>query len=33
MRAGGRVFVYFEAVMGECKVWGNGHQIAGHFGG
>jgi beta-galactosidase len=31
--AGGRVVVYFEAVMGKCAVWVNGRQIAEHFGG
>ena len=31
--AGGRVFVYFEAVMGKCAVWVNGQQVAEHFGG
>ncbi|MGH7994297.1 MAG: glycoside hydrolase family 2 protein, partial [Limisphaerales bacterium] len=29
----GRVYVYFEAVMGKCKVWVNGRQVAEHFGG
>ena len=31
--AGGRVMVYFEAVMGKCAVWVNGRQVAEHFGG
>lgn len=31
--AGGRIFAYFEAVMGKCKVWVNGHRVAEHFGG
>jgi len=31
--AGGRVFIYFEAVMGKCAVWVNGQKIAEHFGG
>lgn len=31
--AGGRVFVYFEAVMGKCAVWVNGQKVAEHFGG
>lgn len=30
---GGRAFLYFEAVMGTCKVWVNGKQVAEHFGG
>jgi beta-galactosidase len=29
----GKVFIYFEAVMGKCQVWVNGHKIAEHFGG
>ncbi len=31
--AGGRVFIYFEAVMGKCVVWVNGRQVAAHYGG
>ena len=31
--AGGKVFVYFEAVMGKCAVWVNGRKVAEHFGG
>jgi len=31
--AGGKVFVYFEAVMGKCTVWVNGQEVAAHFGG
>ncbi|MEI6176196.1 MAG: sugar-binding domain-containing protein, partial [Verrucomicrobiota bacterium] len=31
--AGGRVFVYFEAVMGKCVVCVNGQKVAEHFGG
>ena len=31
--AGGRVFAYFEAVMGKCVVWVNGQKVAEHFGG
>ena len=31
--AGGRTFVYFEAVMGKCRVWVNGEPVAEHFGG
>lgn len=30
---GGKVFLYFEAVMGEATVWVNGKQVAEHFGG
>ena len=30
---GGRCFVYFEGVMGKCKVWVNGKQVAEHYGG
>lgn len=29
----GKVFLYFEAVMGEAKVWVNGKQVAEHYGG
>ncbi|WP_139957428.1 glycoside hydrolase family 2 protein [Flavicella sediminum] len=29
----GKVFMYFEAVMGIAKVWVNGKQVAEHFGG
>lgn len=32
-RDDGKVFLYFEAVMGEARVWVNGQKIAGHFGG
>ena len=31
--AGGKVFLYFEAVMGKCAVWVNGRKVAEHFGG
>jgi beta-galactosidase len=31
--AGGKVFVYFESVMGKCAVWVNGQKVAEHFGG
>jgi len=30
---GGRCIVYFEGVMGKCKVWVNGKPVAEHFGG
>ncbi|MEM0965833.1 MAG: glycoside hydrolase family 2 TIM barrel-domain containing protein [Verrucomicrobiota bacterium] len=30
---GGRVFLYFEAVMGEARVWVNGQEVVEHFGG
>jgi len=30
---GGRVVLYFEAVMGKCVVWVNGRKVAEHFGG
>lgn len=30
---GKRLVLYFEAVMGKCKVWVNGEQVAEHFGG
>ncbi|QBG48821.1 glycoside hydrolase family 2 protein [Verrucomicrobia bacterium S94] len=29
----GRVYLYFEAVMGEAQVWVNGRHVAEHFGG
>ncbi|VGO20433.1 Beta-galactosidase BoGH2A [Pontiella sulfatireligans] len=29
----GKVFIYFEAVMGEAQVWVNGKEVAHHFGG
>ncbi|TGV02973.1 glycoside hydrolase family 2 protein [Flavivirga rizhaonensis] len=29
----GKVFLYFEAVMGEARVWVNGKQVAEHYGG
>ncbi len=29
----GRVYLYFEAVMGEAQVWVNGTHVAEHFGG
>ena len=29
----GRVYLYFEAVMGEAQVWVNGQHVAEHFGG
>lgn len=28
-----RVVVHFEAIMGKCKIWLNGHLITSHFGG
>ena len=31
--ADGKVFLYFEAVMGKCTVWVNGQKVAEHFGG
>ena len=31
--AGGKLYVYFEAVMGKCTVWVNGQKVAEHFGG
>lgn len=31
--AGGKTYVYFEAVMGKCTVWVNGQKVAEHFGG
>ncbi|CAA7072297.1 Beta-galactosidase (EC [Lentimonas sp. CC11] len=31
--AGGRTFLYFEAVMGEAQIWVNGQHLAEHFGG
>ncbi len=31
--AGGKTFLYFEAVMGKCAVWVNGQKVAEHFGG
>jgi beta-galactosidase len=31
--AGGKVYVYFEAVMGKCAVWVNGQKVTEHFGG
>ncbi len=30
---GGKVYLYFEAVMGKCTVWINGRKMAEHFGG
>ena len=30
---GNRVYLYFEAVMGEARVWVNGKHVAEHFGG
>jgi beta-galactosidase len=30
---GGKLFLYFEAVMGKCTVWVNGKKMAEHFGG
>ena len=30
---GGKVYLYFEAVMGKCTVWINGKKMAEHFGG
>jgi len=30
---GKQLFLYFEAVMGKCRVWVNGIQVADHFGG
>jgi len=29
----GKVYLYFESVMGKCKVWINGEEVAQHFGG
>ncbi|MDZ8118781.1 glycoside hydrolase family 2 protein [Pontiella agarivorans] len=29
----GKVYLYFEAVMGEAQVWVNGQHVAEHFGG
>ncbi|WP_229130255.1 glycoside hydrolase family 2 protein [Ancylomarina sp. 16SWW S1-10-2] len=29
----GRTYLYFEAVMGKCKIWVNGNLLAEHFGG
>ena len=29
----GQLFLYFEAIMGEAKVWVNGIEVAHHFGG
>jgi beta-galactosidase len=29
----GKVFLYFEAVMGKSTVWVNGQKLADHFGG
>lgn len=31
--AGGKTYLYFEAVMGKCAVWVNGRKVAEHFGG
>lgn len=28
-----KLFLHFEAIMGKCKVWVNGKQVAEHFGG
>lgn len=30
---GKKLFLHFEAVMGKCKVWVNGRELAEHFGG
>ena len=30
---GKKTVLYFEAVMGKCKVWVNGTKVAEHFGG
>ena len=30
---GNQLILYFEAVMGKCKVWVNGKEVATHFGG
>jgi beta-galactosidase len=30
---GGKVFLYFEAIMGKSTVWVNGQKLAEHFGG
>lgn len=30
---GKRLTLHFEAVMGKCRVWVNGRQVAEHFGG
>lgn len=31
--SGKRLFVHFEAIMGESKIWLNGHQLGEHYGG
>ena len=28
-----KTFLYFEAIMGKCKIWLNGHLLKEHFGG
>jgi len=33
LSGGQKLFLYFEAVMGKCAVWVNGHPVAEHFGG
>lgn len=30
---GKKLFLHFEGIMGKCKVWINGIQVAEHFGG
>ena len=30
---GEKVYLYFEAVMGKCRVWVNGREMIQHFGG
>ncbi len=31
--SGKKVFLHFEAVMGKCRIWLNGRQVAEHYGG
>lgn len=28
-----KMFLYFEGIMGKCKIWVNGKQLTTHFGG
>ncbi|TAJ12776.1 glycoside hydrolase family 2 protein [Marinilabiliaceae bacterium JC017] len=30
---GKKMFLYFEAIMGKCKIWVNGELVKEHFGG
>lgn len=30
---GKKLFLHFEAIMGKCQVWVNGHLVTEHFGG